>query len=320
MKNQSAICRLIPKLRLILSLLICYATLQALGQPLVQGQPQVQAQLQAQPQQPQLQAQPPQPQPQPQQQPPQPQPQPQLAAAIPYRTSDDAYTQEMCTLDISYTEASRKEAVIVWFHGGGLTGGKKELPQALIGKGYVVVGVGYRLCPQVRVPDCIDDAAAAVAWVWQHIADYGGDPTKIVLAGHSAGGYLVSMIGLDKHWLASYGVNANEMAAVAPYSGQAISHFQYRNENGISNPLQPTIDAYAPLYHVRADAPPLLILSGDREMELYGRYEENAYFVRMLRLVGHQDVTFYEVDGFDHGGMAAPGHLLLLKYMANRFK
>ena len=67
----------------------------------------------------------------------------------------------------------------------------------------------------------------------------------------------------------------------------------------------------------RGDAAPMLVISGDREMELYGRYEENAYFVRMLRLNGHKNVTFYEVDGFDHGDMAEPAHLLLLKYIKN---
>ena len=53
-------------------------------------------------------------------------------------------------------------------------------------------------------------------------------------------------------------------------------------------------------------------------MELYGRYEETAYFVRMLRLNGHKDVTFFELDGFGHGDMAEPGHLILLKYIRKR--
>ena len=75
------------------------------------------------------------------------------------------------------------------------------------------------------------------------------------------------------------------------------------------------VDQLAPLYYVRGDAAPMLVISGDREIELFGRYEENAYFVRMLRLNGHQNVTFYELDGFDHGDMAEPAHLLLLKYI-----
>ena len=59
----------------------------------------------------------------------------------------------------------------------------------------------------------------------------------------------------------------------------------------------------------------LLITSGDRELERYGRYEENAYFVRMLRLNGHKNVIFHEVDGFGHSDMKNPAHLLLLKYI-----
>ena len=82
--------------------------------------------------------------------------------------------------------------------------------------------------------------------------------------------------------------------------------------------LTPTIDYLAPLLYVRGDAAPMLVISGDREMELYGRYEENAYFVRMLRLNGHKDVAFYEVDGFNHVDMAIPAHELLLKYMRQR--
>lgn len=62
----------------------------------------------------------------------------------------------------------------------------------------------------------------------------------------------------------------------------------------------------------------VLVISGDREMELYGRYEETAYFVRMMKLHGHKDITFYELDGFEHGDMVAPGHLVFLKYLRSR--
>ena len=80
--------------------------------------------------------------------------------------------------------------------------------------------------------------------------------------------------------------------------------------------MQPTVDEYAPLYHVRKDAPPMLLITGDREMELFGRYEENAYLWRMMKLAGHQRTRLYELDGFDHGGMAQPAFPLLLKEVA----
>ena len=153
--------------------------------------------------------------------------------------------------------------------------------------------------------------------MFQNIEKYGGDLSKIYLAGHSAGGYLVSMLGLNKAYLAKYDIDPDkQIKALVPYSGQVITHFAQRQKQGIAN-LTPTIDKYAPLFHVRGDAAPMLVISGDREVELFGRYEENAYFVRMLRLNGHKDVTFYEVDGFDHGDMAEPAHFLLLKYIKN---
>ena len=234
-----------------------------------------------------------------------------------YKGTPDAYTEKMCRLDVAYEDGAQDRPVIVWFHGGGLTGGWRHVPEELLRDGAIVVGVGYRFVTEVSLVETIDDAAASVDWVLKNITKYGGDLSNVYLAGHSAGGYLVSMLGLNKAYLAKYNIDPDkQIKALAPYSGQVITHFAQRKKQGIAN-LTPTIDEFAPLFHVRGDAAPMLIISGDREVELYGRYEENAYFVRMLRLNGHKDVTFYEVDGFDHGDMAKPGHLLLLKYIKN---
>ena len=94
-------------------------------------------------------------------------------------------------------------------------------------------------------------------------------------------------------------------------SGQAITHFEIRKERGIPD-TQPIIDEFSPLYHVRADAPPLLLITGDRELELLGRYEENAYLMRMMKIKGHPSTTLYELEGFDHG-MVEPALPLLIK-------
>jgi CubicO group peptidase (beta-lactamase class C family)/acetyl esterase/lipase len=224
----------------------------------------------------------------------------------------DAYKASQCRLDIHYPKGTQNFATIIWFHGGGLTGGSREIPKTLQEKGYAVIGVGYRLSPKVKVVDCIADAAAAVAWVFQHIGEYGGNPNLIFLSGHSAGGYLASIVTLNKQYLNAYDIDANRIAGLIPFSGQAITHFTQRQENGIK-PLQAVIDNYAPIYHVRADAPPMLLISGDRNLEIYGRYEENAYFARMMQLVGHSRTKLYELDGFDHGGMVEPAFPLLLK-------
>ena len=75
---------------------------------------------------------------------------------------------------------------------------------------------------------------------------------------------------------------------------------------------QPIIDKFAPLYHVRKDAPPLILITGDKELELLGRFEENAYLARMMKVVKHSKTELYELQGLDHGGMVEPGLKILL--------
>jgi acetyl esterase/lipase len=225
----------------------------------------------------------------------------------------DSYISSQCTLDIYYPKGVKNFATVVWFHGGGLTGGEKETPKALTEHGFAVIGVGYRLSPKVKAPAYIEDAAAAVAWTFQHIASYGGNTNLIFLSGHSAGGYLDLMITLDKKYLAKYNIDPNTIAALIPLSPQCITHFTVRQEDGIRN-TQPTIDEYAPLYFVHKDAPPILLITGDRELELLGRYEENAYFLRMMKLNGNTTTRLYELD--DHGGMPAGAFPLVVKEVA----
>ena len=229
---------------------------------------------------------------------------------IPYRDAAEGYAQERCKLDVYYPTNETDAPVVVWFHGGGIEGGEKHIDPQLKNCGLVVVAANYRLLPKAPIDDILDDAAAAVAWTYKDIAKYNGSKRKIFVAGHSAGGYLLDMIGLDKRWLAKYGVDADSLAALVPFSGQCVTHYNIRKQQGIP-PLQATIDQYAPLTYVRADAPPIIIISGDRELELFGRYEEQAYFWRMLKLVGHKDVTLYEMQGYDHGAMPFPAYKIL---------
>jgi acetyl esterase/lipase len=224
------------------------------------------------------------------------------------------YMRERCRLDIYYPANKDSFATIVWFHGGGITGGSKFIPEEWTKKGIAVVAANYRLSPRVKCPEYIDDAAAAVAWVFHHIGEYGGSVGKIVVSGHSAGGYLASMVGLDKHYLEAFAVDADKIAALIPFSGHTITHFTVRAERGIPG-TQPVVDEYAPLYHVRADAPPLYLITGDREREMLGRYEENAYMYRMMKIAGHQQTKLFEMDGFDHGNMPLPAFLLTLQIM-----
>jgi acetyl esterase/lipase len=234
---------------------------------------------------------------------------------IPYRPAlGDAYIEERCRLDLWLPEGSSSYPLVVWLHGGGLEGGSKSIPEELKNQGVAVAAPNYRLTPRVKASVCIEDAAAAVAWI---IKDLGVPPERIILSGHSAGGYLASMIGLDKRWLTPYGIDPNAFAGIAPFSGHTITHFARRKELGMAD-TQPLVDDMAPLTYVRKDAPPMLLLTGDREKELLGRYEEVAYFWRMLQVVGHPNAKLIELPDVNHGEMVAPGMPHLLRFVRER--
>ncbi len=238
--------------------------------------------------------------------------------SIPYRDAKteklDEYAIKCCQLDFYYPVNKKAFATLVWIHGGSLKGGKKEIPEKLMNQGFAVVAIEYRLSPNVLCKQIIEDAAAAVAWTFRNVSKYGGDSTKIFLSGHSAGGYLDLMVGMDKKWLAKYNIDANRIAGLLPLSPQTITHFAIRKERGIKD-TQPVIDEYAPLFHVRKDLPPLVLITGDRELEMLGRYEENAYLARMMKLNGHTRTQLFELQGFGHGPMMQPGLYLLLSQL-----
>jgi acetyl esterase/lipase len=232
-------------------------------------------------------------------------------------TPADEYMKEQCHLDIYYPKLKKGYPTIVWFHGGGLKAGQRSTPEALKKSAFAIVAVSYRLHPKVKCPAYIEDAAAAVAWVFKHIEKYGGNPDLIFVSGHSAGGYLTSMLGLDKRYLAKHNIDADNIAGLIPFSGHTITHFTIRAERNIPG-TQPIIDEFAPLYHVRPDAPPLMLITGDRELEMLGRYEENAYLWRMMKVAGHEKTALYELEGFNHGGMATPAFNLLSRFVIER--
>lgn len=224
------------------------------------------------------------------------------------------YMRERCKLDIYYPKDQKGFSTVVWFHGGGLKAGNKFIPETLKNQGIAIVAVNYRFSPNVKSPAYVEDAAAATAWVFDNIESYGGSTQKIFVSGHSAGGYLTSMIGLDKSYLQEYGIDADSIAALIPFSGHTITHFTVREERGIGG-TQVVVDDMAPIHHIRKDSPPLILITGDRELEMLGRYEENAYMYRMMKVIGHENTLLYELDGFNHGKMAEPAFYILRDYI-----
>jgi acetyl esterase/lipase len=157
----------------------------------------------------------------------------------------DGYRKERCKLDVYYPVGKKGFPTIVWFHGGGLEGGGKHVPEMFMNQGFAVVAVNYRLSPKAQNPAYTEDAAAAVAWAYKHIEEYGGSPRRVFVTGHSAGGYLTLMVGLDKSYLQEYGVDADSIAAYLPISGQTVTHFTIRKERSLPEGI-PVIDQYAP--------------------------------------------------------------------------
>jgi len=115
---------------------------------------------------------------------------------------------ELTSLDI-YTPG-RDDAcpVMVFIHGGGWKAGDKsavyEKPSAFNEAGYVYVTVNYRLSPEVMHPTHVSDVAAAIAWVYENITEYGGDPGQIFIMGHSAGAHLAALVTTDEQRLKEY--------------------------------------------------------------------------------------------------------------------
>ena len=227
----------------------------------------------------------------------------------------DAYRSERCKLDLYLPQGKKDFPTVVFFHGGGLEGGEKFIPELLKEQGFAVVAPNYRLSPRAQHPAYIDDAAAAVAWTMRHIAEYGGTSGKVWVCGHSAGGYLTLMLALDKAYLGAYGIDADSIAGYVPFSGQTNTHYTIRKERGLDTQI-PIIDKFAPIYNSRRLGTLMLLLTGDREKEMLARYTENLHLQEILNAKGNK-VELYELKGFDHGTMLEPA-CLLLRQMIHR--
>ena len=230
---------------------------------------------------------------------------------VSYASADeqDEYRKERCVLDIYYPETDKGFATLVWFHGGGLEKGNKDLLDGFRRQGFAVVSVNYRLFPQCKCPDYIDDAAMAVAWTFENIEKYGGNKDQIYVSGHSAGGYLTLMVTLAKEYMEKYGADADKIAKAYPVSGQTVTHYTIRKERGLPDGL-PVIDEYAPMTHAGRGGAPLVLISGDRNLEMLARYEENAHLQALLKNFGH-DSVLYEIQGFNHRTVTAPASALI---------
>jgi acetyl esterase/lipase len=167
--------------------------------------------------------------------------------------------------------------VLVFFYGGSWRSGSKRdyafLGDAFSSRGLVTVTPDYRIAPDV-FPSFLEDGAAAIAWVQRNIAIYGGDPTRIVIAGHSAGAYIALMLALDAHYLRDAGASLPLRGAAGlagPYDFYPFDVDATRDAFGGA----PDPQATQPVRFARADAPPLWLGWGEKDETVGPRNIEN---------------------------------------------
>ncbi len=199
------------------------------------------------------------------------------------------------------TAGARPKPVLVFFYGGGWHSGDKDhygfAARAYAAKGFLVILPDYRLVPDVRFPVFLQDSAAAIAWAWRNAARFGGDPTRIVTAGHSAGAYNAVMPALDRRWLASEGLPGNVIKAAAGLAGP-YDFYPFTRPSSINamgrypRPLETQ-----PIRFVRRDAPPLWLGHGTADTIVRVRNSRNL--AAALKAAG-ASVTLREYSGSSH--------------------
>jgi arylformamidase len=144
---------------------------------------------------------------------------PEVQRDIPYAEPKN----ERQTLDIYAPAEGKDHPVVFWIHGGGWqTGDKTSVqtkPQAFVDRGFVFVSTNYRLLPKVEMETIFRDVAKSLGWVHKHIAEYGGDPKRIFVMGHSAGAQLAALICIDDRYLKAEGFPFSVLKGCVPVDG-----------------------------------------------------------------------------------------------------
>lgn len=168
---------------------------------------------------------------------------------------------EQQTLDVYAPPDVKGAPVVVYVHRGEWARGDKSevsyKPKLFNERGIVFVSVNYRLSDVARHPAQVDDVAAAVRWVVDHIAEHGGSPQRIVLMGHSAGCHIASLVGLDPRPLAKVGLTPDVLRGVVCWSGGAYDLAAKVAEGGMYKPYieknfgaeRPGLDDASPIHH-----------------------------------------------------------------------
>lgn len=197
--------------------------------------------------------------------------------------------------------ASTPYPVLVFFHGGAWRDGEREgygfLGRAFAARGIVTVIADYRKAPKVRFPAFVEDSADAIAWVHANIGKYDGDPSRIFLMGHSAGAHIAMLAALDKKWLAANYLSPDIIKGVIGLAGPYDFLPLTTDSSKIALGQWPDLRETQPITYARADAPPLLLLTGDKDTVVKPR-NSKVLSEKIATLGGQQKLKIYK--GVDH--------------------
>ncbi|MFW5685619.1 MAG: alpha/beta hydrolase [Spirochaetota bacterium] len=196
-----------------------------------------------------------------------------LAADIVYSERSDV------ALDVYSPADGAAHPVFVFVHGGGWNSNTKELfapiAMRLVPRDVVVVIPAYTLYPEATYTGMAREIADAVSWVFESIHDYGGDPARVFLGGHSAGAHLSGLVAYDERWLRERGHSRRALAGWIGLSGvyDGTAHVAWRAERGLETPTMtavmegaPNLDRASPLtYASNPGGPPAWIVHGERD-------------------------------------------------------
>jgi hypothetical protein len=205
-----------------------------------------------------------------------------------------------------YPAANPRGDVLALIHGGGWTNGYKEwmafMAPALTARGITVASLGYRLAPMHIWPSGFDDVADGIAARAARVADHGGDPKRLFVCGHSAGGHLAALLGLRTDWQAARGLPADVIRGALPISGT----YWFGAESGLSmrprflgDPALGNEIAASPMTWLRADAPPFLVSWGGADFP-HLRTQAQRFCAALAQAGTH--VETLELAGADHLG------------------
>lgn len=194
--------------------------------------------------------------------------------------------------------------VVVFLYGGSWTSGDRKdyrfAGAALVKLGYVAVIPDYRLHPQVKFPDFMNDTAQALAWVQANIFRYGGDPQKIFVMGHSAGAYMAALLALDPTYTRAAGLPDNAIKGVIGLAGPyAMVPSQVERVREVFAGI-PDEEAARPVHFANPAAPPMLLLYGLADKAV-GR--QNAPRLADILHRAGRDVTLKEYPEVGHPGL-----------------